>query len=296
VNPMPILKRASASRQGGEWNDDDYDVLADGVVVDRIFLTAASNLIMPATDAERLTLGFHGDVSRAPYRIAPERAQELDELFGKCLTLVFDDGAANCSAQRNNDNSEIGVTFAALLSLWAVTRAALLIGNEAMAATRSRRSQIDIRTGTPIAQAYELINAAKNLIRDPQARWPNELPEPNAFAAERSPDWFTNNLFLGAVGWTLLHEVAHISLNYQTITTNSLRMQQEHDADKWATNWIFERVGQEEREFRIFATSTGIVWIGLIDTIRRGSPTHPHASAVFQMCGAVWGQPHLSGR
>ena len=28
-----ILKRASASRQGGEWNDDDYDVLADGVVV-----------------------------------------------------------------------------------------------------------------------------------------------------------------------------------------------------------------------------------------------------------------------
>jgi hypothetical protein len=27
-----ILKRASASRPSGEWNDDDYDVLADGVV------------------------------------------------------------------------------------------------------------------------------------------------------------------------------------------------------------------------------------------------------------------------
>jgi len=24
-----ILKRASASRSSGEWNDDDYDVLAD---------------------------------------------------------------------------------------------------------------------------------------------------------------------------------------------------------------------------------------------------------------------------
>jgi hypothetical protein len=32
-----ILKRASASRPSGEWNDDDYDVLADGAVVGRTF-------------------------------------------------------------------------------------------------------------------------------------------------------------------------------------------------------------------------------------------------------------------
>ena len=31
-----ILKRASASRPSGEWNDDDYDVLAEGAVVGRI--------------------------------------------------------------------------------------------------------------------------------------------------------------------------------------------------------------------------------------------------------------------
>jgi hypothetical protein len=31
-----ILKRASAS-PSGEWNDDDYDVLEDGVVVGRLF-------------------------------------------------------------------------------------------------------------------------------------------------------------------------------------------------------------------------------------------------------------------
>ena len=30
-----ILKRASASRSSGEWNDDDFDVLADGAVVGR---------------------------------------------------------------------------------------------------------------------------------------------------------------------------------------------------------------------------------------------------------------------
>ena len=32
-----VLKRASISRSSGEWNGDDYDVLADGAVVGRIF-------------------------------------------------------------------------------------------------------------------------------------------------------------------------------------------------------------------------------------------------------------------
>jgi hypothetical protein len=54
-----ILKRASASRPSGEWNDDDYDVLADGVVVGRIFNAAAS----PVGTSWMWTLayGFHED-------------------------------------------------------------------------------------------------------------------------------------------------------------------------------------------------------------------------------------------
>jgi hypothetical protein len=40
-----ILKRASASRPSGQWRDDDYVVLENGVVVGRIFkvpVTASS--------------------------------------------------------------------------------------------------------------------------------------------------------------------------------------------------------------------------------------------------------------
>jgi hypothetical protein len=33
----PLLKRSSASGSSGEWNDDDFDVLANGEVVGRIF-------------------------------------------------------------------------------------------------------------------------------------------------------------------------------------------------------------------------------------------------------------------
>ena len=42
-----ILKRASASRSSGEWNDDDYDVLADGIVVCRIFKANATPVSSP---------------------------------------------------------------------------------------------------------------------------------------------------------------------------------------------------------------------------------------------------------
>jgi hypothetical protein len=37
-----LLKRASGSRPSGEWNDDDYDVVADDFVVGRIFQAHAA--------------------------------------------------------------------------------------------------------------------------------------------------------------------------------------------------------------------------------------------------------------
>ena len=43
-----ILKRASASRPSGEWNDDDYDVLANGEAVGRMFNTNAAPVGSPS--------------------------------------------------------------------------------------------------------------------------------------------------------------------------------------------------------------------------------------------------------
>jgi hypothetical protein len=42
-----ILKRASASRTSGEWREDHYDVLAEGIVVGRIMKAAAAPLGTP---------------------------------------------------------------------------------------------------------------------------------------------------------------------------------------------------------------------------------------------------------
>ena len=42
-----ILKHASASRPSGEWNEDDFDVIADGFVVGRIFKVNAAPVGQP---------------------------------------------------------------------------------------------------------------------------------------------------------------------------------------------------------------------------------------------------------
>jgi hypothetical protein len=37
-----LLKRAALSRPSGQWNDDDFDVLANGEVVGRIYKANAA--------------------------------------------------------------------------------------------------------------------------------------------------------------------------------------------------------------------------------------------------------------
>jgi hypothetical protein len=57
-----ILKRASAWRSSGEWNDDDFDVLADATVVGRIFKANAA----PVGSPWMWTLAFGHHEDRPP--------------------------------------------------------------------------------------------------------------------------------------------------------------------------------------------------------------------------------------
>jgi hypothetical protein len=54
-----ILKRAASSRPSGQWNDDDFDVLANDAVVGRIFKANAAPLGTPWMWT--LAFGHHED-------------------------------------------------------------------------------------------------------------------------------------------------------------------------------------------------------------------------------------------
>jgi hypothetical protein len=57
-----ILRRASAKRPSGHWNDDDFDVLAGSEVVGRIFKANAA----PVGSLWMWTLAFEHHKARAP--------------------------------------------------------------------------------------------------------------------------------------------------------------------------------------------------------------------------------------
>jgi hypothetical protein len=57
-----VLKRASASRPSGDWNDEDYDVVANGAVVGRILKVHAA----PVGSPWMWTLAFGQHEDRTP--------------------------------------------------------------------------------------------------------------------------------------------------------------------------------------------------------------------------------------
>jgi hypothetical protein len=72
-----ILRRASASRSPGEWNDDDFDVLANGEVVGRIFKANAAPVGSPWVWT--LAFGYHRDRARLRWQNSPRvGASKLD--------------------------------------------------------------------------------------------------------------------------------------------------------------------------------------------------------------------------
>src|SRR5262245_48807215 len=66
-------KRASASRSSGEWRDDDYSVLENGVVVGRIFLVPTKPSGRPWIWASR----HDGQIERAAHRYAASREEAM---------------------------------------------------------------------------------------------------------------------------------------------------------------------------------------------------------------------------
>ena len=80
MDPAPlILKRASASRPSGNWSEDDYDVLADGFVVGRIFQAKAAPVGSPWM--WKLAFDFRGD--RTPTHGYAETREAAMNAFAK---------------------------------------------------------------------------------------------------------------------------------------------------------------------------------------------------------------------
>jgi hypothetical protein len=245
--------------------DDDDEAHAGVAELD---LTAASRLIKPL---------LH-DITGAAFALAPERAEELVECMGQIWELHFEHGRANFEALPKSQ--VVVASFAGLLSLWAVAAAALTLGEAGMIAQRAGESSLGVSPGSPAHLALSLKDAARCMIRDQESAWPAGLPVPRIDRLDADNEKL-NNVFLGATGFVVLHEIAHILLEHLTVTPDMHA--QERDADRWAFDWVMDKVSTDlEREFRMLSVTVAMTWIALVDEVRRSSSTHPHASERIQ--------------
>ena len=74
-----LLKRAAFNRPSGNWNDDDFDVVADGVVVGRIFKANAS----PVGTPWMWTFGYGDREYRKPAQGYAETRETAMAAFAK---------------------------------------------------------------------------------------------------------------------------------------------------------------------------------------------------------------------
>lgn len=234
--------------------------------------SASATLIKPLSVA----------VGATPFRLAPERADELNsEVFeGQAWEVLFADELiekqTNVAAYPSGKRIE--VHFSALLSIWAVSSAVLILASGAMRASRQGDRALVGGPDSDVGLARSLVEAAKALIRDKDTAWPDALPVPIENPAPDISDWYVNNLFLATTGWILLHEIAHIHLGHGRCATPEASFAQEYEADEWATDWIMRDAPADlTKDFRILAITTGLVWLAVLDNVRRGSTTHPHA-------------------
>ncbi|CVI64306.1 hypothetical protein CFBP4996_25580 (plasmid) [Agrobacterium leguminum] len=132
-------------------------------------------------DAERLTRGFVSLLRESPFRIAPERADELlAQMGGEAWVLEIVDGPANFKAFPTS--KEIEGTYAALLSLWAVAAALRVLQVLMQTAAGMNLSQVVIVPDGPGSAAIELKNAALALIRNETFSWGDLPVEPDSIA------------------------------------------------------------------------------------------------------------------
>src|ERR1700746_290874 len=87
-----ILKHASASRPSGEWSDDDFDVLYNGVVVGRIMKAAA----VPVGQSWMWTLAFGHHEDRTPTHGYAATREAAMAAFAKSRRREYENG--RCSA------------------------------------------------------------------------------------------------------------------------------------------------------------------------------------------------------
>jgi hypothetical protein len=236
---------------------------------------------------------FFDDVSASPFRIAPERAEEMAARLAEAGVEKLDlvEGAARFVAMPGN-GAHIRVSAAALASLWCMTFVAFRFMD---IASRAAVSQADPKADQLLVYAVpaykELLSFARRLYLADEA-WPDDLPQPEFGSDPDTIHGRVNNLFLAVTSWVVLHEIGHLILGHSRFVSEQIRLNQEEEADRFAVQWpLMHCPTAELREFRVLAIIVALAWLFLFEQSSWGGGDHPRSIRRFWQAASLFGVP-----
>lgn len=179
----------------------------------------------------------------AAYRSAlPEREALVARLEQQLNEIIVDDGSGGFSAFP--PYSVIKTSWWALEGLWCFAYATAVFAPRIERAITTGNTEILVSTTDETFVARSVLGWAFGVLRDSgrhvwlheNVPWPYDSEGKLIFDDESLA--VAERIFLGAVGWILLHELAHIDRKHGK-TEDPIKQEKEADAD--ATKWLLEQ-------------------------------------------------------
>lgn len=228
------------------------------------------------------------EILKSPHLIAPERVEELHAFCESRKIEVHLDAPDNYwDFSADIYRGRIGISLQALEHLWACCRYFQPLYDH----------HVTHKTPFPIVEsAIPGIEAAKRLFlkarNAERGTYPFALSTGGLNPEDQDPATpATNQFFLMAVAFILLHEMAHIHFKHEGWQSipNEQKRKDELEADRWAMDWILGKWSEHNTDPKFFAKRCMALTLALSYMsclqIRSGSKpdsTHPSVIERFQ--------------
>ena len=181
----------------------------------------------------------------------------------------------------------IYLPIAAMEYVWSQSFRFWVVSQEYYQAQRDGNQNFDLNGTRRLNNAAKIVEwSVENIQQTGKKPWPLFLPRPRKYPCNEDVK-VANELFFGAMGWIILHEVAHVELGHAELS-GSYSQQQEREADQFATEWILGGLQETDPRFkkRVFCVAVALLCLQSLETVAapRWCGTHPPAHERISYC------------
>lgn len=220
----------------------------------------------------------------APFNVAPEKgylcAQHRDRHNIEFVFVDEPEFGIRVRRSLNGEGYEVVLPIAALEYIWAFSHYSWVLTQEYALAQCNGATEFDYVGNKRLRDSFATYEWAKRNLSEPRAQaWPATVPRPNQDVSSEEDVSVATELFLCALGWIIHQEIGHVVLNHP-LGIQSFSIQQEQEADRYATDWLLEGLNRQDPKLkkRALGLSVAVLCLQSLE-VSSGclSNTHPGA-------------------